>query len=138
MRFSLFAAGALALPFVIAQTSTVTEAAASTVAADATNADINLFDFETVQLLDSDLDPLNDTLQALFGFGDASSNKKRSSSASCKTAPGDLLWPAPILWKLFDVLVGGSLIKAVPIAAPCHSGPYYVRNALGIYVHPQN
>lgn len=51
-------------------------------------------------------------------------NSKRSinhlTSKKCKTFPGDALWPSQIVWKLFDLLTGGALIKAVPIGAACY------------------
>lgn len=127
MRFSILAtAGAFALPLVVAQSSTSVDAAVSTVAPDSTAADADLFPYETLQLLPSDLDPLNDTMTAIFGFDDSTVSTAEKRSGTCKTFPGDPLWPAPVLWDLFKVLIGGKLIKAVPIAAPCHNGPYYV------------
>lgn len=58
---------------------------------------------------------------ALFGFDDNSTaTSKRSSSAKCKTYPGDALWPSAGVWDVFDLLLGGSLIKTVPIASPCY------------------
>lgn len=106
-------------------TQTVTAAAASTVTANAEN----LLDFETVQLLDSDLEYLNDTLSAIFSFDDVTvANISARSTAGCKTFPGDAAWPSTLIWTVFDILLGGALIETVPIAAPCYKGKYYVRS----------
>jgi hypothetical protein len=140
MRVPILAvSGAFVLPFVVAQSSTSVEAAVSTVSPDSTAADANLFNYETLQLLPSDLDPLNDTMTAIFGFDNTTASTSEKRSGSCKTFPGDLFWPAPALWDLFNLLLGGKLIKAVPIAAPCHNGPYYVskRNQISIF-HKSN
>lgn len=103
-------------------TATVTEAAASTVTSSP-----DLLPFETVQLTESDLEPLNETLTSLFAFDDtASANLTERSKVSCKTFPGDALWPAKWIWDIFDILLGGALIETVPIAAPCYAGQYYV------------
>jgi len=85
---------------------------------------------ETIQLTDAvlaNLTNLDLSNISLFGFGDdtAGAVAKRSNCATakcdCKTYPGDLLWPAPIIWKVFDLLLGGALIKTVPYASPCYS-----------------
>lgn len=105
-------------------TATITEAAASTV----TSTGSSLLPFESIQLTDADLDPLNQTLTDLFAFDNATStdNIISRSKLQCKTSPGDALWPQKWIWKIFDVLLGGALIETVPIAAPCYPGPYYV------------
>lgn len=57
----------------------------------------------------------------LFGFPtDSSNNSERSTSATCKTYPGDQRWPSTPVWKVFDLLLGGALIKTVPVASPCY------------------
>lgn len=81
--------------------------------------------FDQLQLTDaviSNLTSLQLSNISLFDFASTSnaSSVKRSTSASCKTAPGDLLWPIPLVWNVFDLLLGGSLIKAVPVASPCY------------------
>lgn len=108
----------------------VTEAAASVVVTDAT-----LLPFETLQLTEDDITPLNDTLTALFGFDDVVvaeadttadiTTAKRATAQVCKTFPGDALWPATWIWDLFDILIGGALVKTIPIAAPCYPGSGY-------------
>jgi hypothetical protein len=34
--------------------------------------------------------------------------------------PGDEEWPSALTWEIFDLLLGGSLIKATPLAAYCY------------------
>lgn len=58
---------------------------------------------------------------------DASAAAKRTlGSGSCKTFPGDSLWPSRLTWAVFDLLTGGALIETVPIGAVCYpnSGVY--------------
>jgi hypothetical protein len=127
MRLSILAtAAAVALPFVVAQSSTTVEAAVSTVAPDSTGADADYFNYETLQLLPTDLDQLNASIAALFAFDNDTASDVEKRSSGCKTAPGDPLWPAPILWDLFNLLIGGKLIKAVPLASPCYNSYKYV------------
>ncbi len=86
-----------------------------------------LFDFETFQLTDNVLaglkktDPLTDT--SIFSFRSTvnSGGKSRFSQAQerCKTYPGDPGWPSEALWRLFNVLLDGALIKTVPEASLC-------------------
>lgn len=60
---------------------------------------------------------------SLFGFGDDSAsttNRRPISSGTCKTYPGDALWPSDDLWDIFDFLLGGALIKTKPVASPCY------------------
>lgn len=35
--------------------------------------------------------------------------------------PGDFLYPPDFVWKVFNLLVGGSLIETVPLASPCYT-----------------
>ncbi|KAL1845367.1 hypothetical protein VTK73DRAFT_619 [Phialemonium thermophilum] len=97
--------------------------AAEPVSPDATNASAPLLPAETVQLTDSVLANLTD-LQlsniSLFSFDNGSAVAKRSLFSGCKTYPGDLLWPSQIVWDVFNLLLGGALIKTVPFASPCY------------------
>ncbi|CAG8948804.1 hypothetical protein HYFRA_00001927 [Hymenoscyphus fraxineus] len=90
-------------------------------------ANATFFDYETVQLTNDSLLGLNADTLALFGFNDegASLNLTARSTSSCRVYPGDLLWPNTIIWTQFDVLLGGALIKTVPLAAPCYNGPHF-------------
>lgn len=104
--------------------STTFTAAASTVTATGT-----LFDFETTQLETSGLAQLNASMQALFAFGEASTADAATIAASrsaCKVFPGDSAWPADDVWDIFNDLLGGALIKTVPIASSCYNDWDYV------------
>ncbi|KAL4751930.1 hypothetical protein BDW72DRAFT_212340 [Aspergillus terricola var. indicus] len=81
------------------------------------------FDFETVQLLPTDLQRLNDSGAILFHFDVA--NSRNDSSSLCKVFPGDTLWPSSDTWRLLDRVTGGAVIKGVPRASTCYSGPAY-------------
>ncbi|KAJ6002367.1 FAD linked oxidase N-terminal [Penicillium sp. IBT 35674x] len=104
--------------------STVSLAAAeTTVTASA------LFSYEKLQLTESALVEVaqtlqNETIASMFAFANvtnsSSTMSKRSVSHRCKPMPGDLLWPSELIWDVFDVLVGGSLIKTKPLAAYCY------------------
>ncbi|KAH7309755.1 hypothetical protein B0I35DRAFT_397862 [Stachybotrys elegans] len=43
----------------------------------------------------------------------------------CKSMPGDLLYPGPIAWSVFNLLSGGALIKTVPLGSACYPGRLY-------------
>jgi hypothetical protein len=85
------------------------------------------FDFETVQLLPADLKALNQSDAALFDF-DSANNQSDNSARTlrrCKAFPGDTLWPSGSIWSLLDLVTGGGLVKGVPRASTCYSGPAY-------------
>ncbi|KAI1267379.1 putative 6-hydroxy-D-nicotine oxidase [Xylariaceae sp. FL1019] len=86
-------------------------------AAESVNGQLLLTDAVLENLGSMDLSNIS-----LFSFPDDSSttNEKRALSTKCKTFPGDLLWPSKIVWKVFDLLTGGALIKTVPIGAACY------------------
>lgn len=103
-------------------------AAATTVAATVDSAP-TLFQHERVQLTDGVLAGVSGALQNsdvanMFAFAsNASSNAtvaKRGVHHSCKVMPGDLFWPLDLVWDIFDLLLGGRLIKTVPLAAYCY------------------
>lgn len=123
------AAIALLVPAVIAQTSSLSSIApaATTVSTTDTAAAAPLSPPEAVQLTDSVIASLNATIAnattvALFDFAsnDTDSATKRSTS-SCKVFPGDAAWPITLIWDLFDLLLGGALIKTIPSAASCYT-----------------
>ncbi|KAL2840646.1 FAD binding domain protein, partial [Aspergillus pseudodeflectus] len=95
--------------------------AATTVAPVAT-----LFPGETVQLTDEVLEDVsatiqNETISDLFLFGnDSTATLEKRFLHSCKTMPGDFLWPIGLVWEIFDILLGRRLIKASPLAAYCY------------------
>lgn len=87
-------------------------------------ASTNLFNYEQLQFTDDVLANL-DSVGAnakLFDFGNSVSNASttRSLSGECKTFPGDELWPSTNIWNSLDMLLGGALIKTVPLASPCY------------------
>lgn len=84
----------------------------------------SLFEGETLQLTDAVLADVSATLDNasisdLFAF-ESNSTLATRSTRSCKLMPGDSLWPIPLIWSIFDILVGGRLIKATPIASVCY------------------
>lgn len=85
-----------------------------------------LFDSEKFQLTDHDIAKLNRHQSALVKFGcDGPDNTKRPTG-KCKVFPGDRHWPSQSAWSTLDNLLGGALIKTVPLAASCYaSWPQY-------------
>lgn len=84
-----------------------------------------LFDFETLQLTDDVLANLKDAGfgdEALSLFSPKSKPVKRQVVAKppCKIYPGDATWPSGAIWRLFNVLLGGALIRTVPEASLCY------------------
>lgn len=90
------------------------------------------FENEAVQLSSDSLSHLNRSQAALFDFAQNDTDLKARTWgrwSGCKVFPGDLLWPLPVVWNLFDTLLGGALIKTVPLAAACYSSwPEYDSN----------
>lgn len=84
-------------------------------------------EFETLQLLDGDLDQLDDEKRTLFEFADAEAIRSldKRAPSNCKVFPGDSSWPSDSIWELFNKLTGGSLIPSVPQATPCYEDPAY-------------
>jgi hypothetical protein len=92
-----------------------------------------LFPYEENSLTDDKLQQLiesNEVKEAapLFAFdhGTGVLDPDRLKSGACKAYPGDAQWPPQSTWDMFDRMLGGALIKTVPLAAPCY------RN-LGVY-----
>lgn len=94
-------------------------------------AGVDLFENEAIQLTDKTLDTINTQtnetdILAVFGFdtiSDSKSAKIDHRSGACKAFPGDWDYPRSAVWSLFDLLLGGSLIKTIPIAASCYKAP---------------
>lgn len=90
------------------------------------------FSYEEIYLTDKTLQNLIETK----GFGDDAYRfgfdngtdliPDRLKSGTCKIFPGDAEWPPQATWESFDNLLGGSLIKTIPVAAPCYQN-------LGVY-----
>ncbi|KAI1453268.1 FAD-binding domain-containing protein [Annulohypoxylon moriforme] len=109
-----------------ANESTVAPAVAI-VDAKESNSTADLFEGETQQLTDAVIANLTDfelSDVALFSFqNETSLNEtlaKRAIPGFCKTYPDDPFWPFPSTWQLFNVLLGGGLIKTVPYASSCY------------------
>jgi hypothetical protein len=126
-------AGIVAKP-VVARDGLATSAPAATTVPSGSSAGVDLFKSETVQLTDEVLREIDaqadgaDVL-ALVGFEidtDSALASQSRHSGACKVFPGDKNYPQPETWSLFDGLLGGALIKTIPIAAPCYksSGVY--------------
>ncbi|GKT84306.1 restculine oxidase [Colletotrichum tofieldiae] len=63
---------------------------------------------------------------SLFAFADSQAAQKRAEpNNKCKTFLGDPLYPNELVWKVFDLLAGGALIKTIPLGAACYAGEYY-------------
>lgn len=112
--------------------------AAEQVPASTTNSSAPLFPVEAVQLTSSSLQAVVDDKQlepadaALFDFADGKLARRafcKRSWGSCKTGPGDKLWPSSLVWRIFDLLLGGVLEKPAPIGAVCFKDPFGVYNA---------
>lgn len=105
--------------------STTSLAAASTTVVATTDSAPLLFHNEKVQLTEGVLSDVaatlqNSTVANMFAFASDSSVAKRSVHNSCKVMPGDFLWPVELIWEVFDLLLGGSLIKTVPLGSYCY------------------
>lgn len=114
-----------------ANVSTVAPAA-DTVSVASSNATVPYFPDEAVQLTPDVLTnptALNLTGVDMFDFGSTDDAVAKRASAACKVFPGDKAWPSDLIWTVFDLLLGGALIKTTPLAAPCYSGWPKVRNA---------
>jgi hypothetical protein len=90
---------------------------------------VGYFSSESTQLTAAvlaNLTALNLTGIEYFDFGSAPSAASTRDVAGCRLLPGDASWPADVIWNVFDFLLGGALIVAVPVAAPCYaSQPQY-------------
>lgn len=94
------------------------------VAPDTTNADVDYFEFETAQLTPQVIANLAsegavDVSPFDFAVPGESSTQKGIPRPRCKAYPGTPEWPSDLVWKQFDTLLGGRLVKTVPLAAPC-------------------
>ncbi|KAI1770391.1 FAD-binding domain-containing protein [Hypoxylon cercidicola] len=89
------------------------------------NSTADLFPGETQQFTDAVLANLTElglTDIALFGFADPAAAANESNIGPCKTFPGEaVVFPGDITDRVFDLLLGGSLIQTKPYASPCYS-----------------
>lgn len=109
--------------FVAADESTI-KPAFVTIDAASSNATADLFPGETHQLTDAVLANLTDlglTNIVLFGFADPLTAGNASIIGPCKVFPADPdVFPSHITERVFDLLLGGSLIQTKPFASPCY------------------
>ncbi|KAJ5816337.1 FAD linked oxidase N-terminal [Penicillium robsamsonii] len=80
-----------------------------------------LFESEKFQLTDQDIAKLSQEQSALVKFGSDGIDEITQPTRGCKVFPGDRNWPSQSTWSILDNLLGGALIKTVPIAAVCYS-----------------
>ncbi|KAJ5288663.1 hypothetical protein N7478_001693 [Penicillium angulare] len=84
-----------------------------------------LFESETFQVTNKSLAALKPNQTALFGFQNSSVGHNQHRKR-CRLLPGDKSWPSDSTWSQFDEILGGALIKTVPLAASCYpSWPEY-------------
>jgi hypothetical protein len=135
--------GSLGSPVVVrdAVATEVSMAPAATIVPTDSPAGAALFPAEAVQLTEEALKLANDQTDevdvvALFGFENstAAAAKNARRSGACKAFPGDKNYPKKLVWNVFDLLLGGALIKTTPVAAPCYrsSGVYDEAKCAGI------
>lgn len=114
-----------------ANVSTISPASVAVSPANS-NATAPYFPDEAIQLtpnIITNLTSLNLTGIDLFEFGSTDDPVAKRASDTCKVFPGDKAWPSNLIWNVFDLLLGGALIKTAPISAPCYSGWPKDRNA---------
>lgn len=51
------------------------------------------------------------------------SELKPKSNAKFSKGPSDRCWPAPLIWNVFNLTLGGKLIADTPPAISCYDGP---------------
>lgn len=91
-------------------------------------ADAPAAEYEALQLTDDVIANLTDLELShieLFAFDEEDSSDVEKRAPTCKTYPGDALYPSKSVWKVFDLLTGGSLIKTVPYGSACYEGQHY-------------
>lgn len=90
---------------------------------------VDYFSYEKSQLTPETISNLTSYLEAqedidvsssMFDFANASDTSLKKRDRGCKAYPGSASWPSKIVWQLFDLFLGGSLIKGVPAAAVCY------------------
>lgn len=106
-------------------TTTSIAPAQQTVSADS-DSGVPLNTAETVQLTTEVLQnlttQLNETTVSYFNFGNDTTTTTKRWATGCKVFPGDDAWPVGFIWDIFDLLLGGRLIKTIPSASSCYSG----------------
>lgn len=114
--------------------------AAAVVPNTSSDAGVALSAAETIQLTDTVLTNLTDISldnATLFAFDDEPASTVEKRSGSCKVYPGDAAWPSPIVWWLFDLVLGGRLITTVPSASSCYNSWHDYSSSECDYVNDQ-
>ncbi|KAF2870573.1 hypothetical protein BDV95DRAFT_545515 [Massariosphaeria phaeospora] len=75
------------------------------------------FEWEKIQLTEAET--RNYSAIRFGGEGPVGPNVK------CKIIPGDTDWPSDVEWARFNDTLGGALLKPLPLASPCYTGPLY-------------
>jgi len=95
-------------------------AAVQSVEPDTTDASVDYFEFETAQLTPEVIANMaSKGIANVSLFDVAAPGKLSAPRPPCKAYPGTPGWPSEALWRDFDMLVGGRLVKTVPLAATC-------------------
>ena len=90
---------------------------------------VDYFSYETSQLTPEVISSLttyletqndSDASAAIFDFANATDASLKKRFRDCKAYPGSASWPSKLVWRLFDLFLGGSLIEGVPAAAVCY------------------
>lgn len=123
MTFRNLLSTAATLSYFVATVISASAPAVTIVPASNTAAGTPLFDFETKQLTGDVIARLTPDDVKLINFDDEAVNStiEAKSAGFCKVFPGDADWPAQEIWERFNSLLDGSLIRTIPLAAPCYS-----------------
>lgn len=123
------------VPSAPAAISSAVAPAATEVPADSTDAGVSLFKEETSQLTDAVVADIVNTPEIaqyahLFAFENTTTPlseraKRQRRLLKCKSVPGDLIYPAKLVWGIFDLLLGGALEPIVPLASYCYKDSEY-------------
>jgi len=99
------------------------------------NPSAHLLGAETLQLTDAVLDNIaqDNATRGYANFFHFESNDTivKRQSLTCKTYPGDKLWPSKLVWGVFDLLLGRRLLTTEPIATPCYDSAWGTKNLAG-------
>jgi hypothetical protein len=88
------------------------------VAALASRANAVNFPYEKIQLTDDDTDSFS-----ALKFAEGLVVTPRATDPRCKAFPGSDDWPSGIEWSRLDTSMNGRLLRPIPPAAACYSGP---------------
>lgn len=107
-------------------------APAQTTVPETTAANAPLLDAERIELTDAVIERIaNEQVTSSVAENlvfESDSTVSRNFS-SCKTYPGDALWPSATFWDVLDTLLNNSLIPTVPISSPCYDSKWGSKDA---------